>query len=182
MPYNLFEHRHRFAVWAAARATQRGFTSVEKLRDALQSTDIKAFVQDQANDEISDEDFLNRHRIWCDAILEHLRCAGVLDPRFGRAAKLVAVYLKAMIVVGPHTDPPLARVAHPPVDRILLKGLASCQDVPPAAQDKFRTTNWTSLKEDEYYALIRQIKDAVPDIVPFWRLERYWTITQDPEP
>ena len=182
MPYDLFEHRHRFAVWAAARATQRGFTSVEKLRDALQSTDIKAFALDQANDEISEQEFLKLHRIWCDNILEHLRGAGVPDPRFGRAAKLVAVYLKAMIVVGPHTDQPLARVAHPPIDRILLKGLATSPDVPAAAQDIFRTTNWTTLSVDQYYALIQRIKDSVPDIVPFWRLERYWTVTQDPEP
>ena len=182
MKYGPFEHRHKFAVWAAARATQRGFTSVEKLRDALQSTDIKAFVRDQANDEISEPDFLKRHRIWCDAILERLRCAGVLDPRFGRAAKLVAVYLKTMIVVGPHMDSTLARVAHPPIDRILLKGLAKCPNVPSAARDKFRTTNWTCLQGDEYYRLIRQIKDSVPDIIPFWRLERYWTVTQDPEP
>jgi hypothetical protein len=182
MPYDLFEHRHRFSVWAAARATQRGFTSVEKLRDALQSTDIKAFTKDQAHEEITEQEFLKLHRIWCDDILEYLRSAGVLDPRFGRAAKLVAVYLKAMIVVGPHTDPPLARVAHPPIDRILLRGLANSADVPADAQDIFRTTNWTSLQANEYYALIRQIKDSVPHIVPFWRLERYWTVTQDPEP
>jgi hypothetical protein len=40
----VFEHRHRFAVWAAARAAQRGFVTVEKLRDALEATDIVAFV------------------------------------------------------------------------------------------------------------------------------------------
>jgi hypothetical protein len=42
--YDVFEHRHRFAVWAAARAAQRGFVTVEKLRDALEATDIVAFV------------------------------------------------------------------------------------------------------------------------------------------
>ena len=182
MSYNLFEHRHRFAVWAAARATQRGFTSVEKLRAALESTDIKTFVQQQANVEISEDEFLELHHKWCEAILKHLSGVDVLDPRFGRAAKLVAVYLKVMIVVGPYDESPLARVAHPPIDRILLKGLAKCTDIPPAAQEIFRTTNWTSLKPEEYDALIIQIKDCVPDIVPFWHLERYWTVTQDPEP
>jgi len=42
MPYDLAEHRHRFAVWAAARAAQRGFTTVKNLRAALQAADIRA--------------------------------------------------------------------------------------------------------------------------------------------
>ena len=41
MSYDLSEHRHRFAIWAAARASQRGFTTVENLRNALESTDIQ---------------------------------------------------------------------------------------------------------------------------------------------
>jgi hypothetical protein len=44
--YELLEHRHRFAVWAAARAAQRGFTTVANLRDALQATDIRRVLSD----------------------------------------------------------------------------------------------------------------------------------------
>lgn len=33
MQYDLNEHRHRFAVWAAARSAQRNSTSVARLRE-----------------------------------------------------------------------------------------------------------------------------------------------------
>jgi hypothetical protein len=34
--YTIDIHRHNFAVWAAARAAQRGFTTVENLKAALE--------------------------------------------------------------------------------------------------------------------------------------------------
>src|SRR5947208_1193699 len=100
MEYSLFEHRHRFSVWAAARATQRKFTSVKNLREALERTDIEAFVRDHAEDPINAEEFYARHRSWCDTIVEFLGLSGIKSVTFGRAAKLVAVYLKSMIVIG----------------------------------------------------------------------------------
>jgi hypothetical protein len=44
-------------------------------------------------------------------------------PTFGHAAKLVAVYLKSMVVLDQPYTPP-ARVAYPPIDRPLLQKLA----------------------------------------------------------
>src|ERR1035438_5835174 len=72
MPYDLFEHRHRFAVWAAARATQRNFTSVERLRDALQKCGIKEFVNTAALREIDEARYRELHRDWCRAIIPDL--------------------------------------------------------------------------------------------------------------
>src|SRR6267143_943914 len=46
--YDLSEHRHRFAVWAAARASQRGFTTVDRLRAALEATDILRILESPA--------------------------------------------------------------------------------------------------------------------------------------
>ncbi len=85
MPYNLSEHRHRFSVWAAARAAQRGFTTIDNLRDALELTDIRTFLEGRVAEPISSEQFM-------DGLTE----AGVQNVSFGRAAKLVAVYLKSM--------------------------------------------------------------------------------------
>lgn len=46
MHYDVFEHRHRFARWAAARAAQRGFATTETIVDALDATRIRDFVSD----------------------------------------------------------------------------------------------------------------------------------------
>jgi hypothetical protein len=50
MPYDLVEHRHRFSVWAAARAAQRGLKGgrIEVLRDALEQSGVVEFAK--AND------------------------------------------------------------------------------------------------------------------------------------
>lgn len=177
MNYDIFRHRHNFSVWAAARATQRGFTTVDKLRDALQNSGLVEFVRDNASFEIDAATFATRHAEWCNKIIEILKVSGVANVTFGRAAKLVAVYIKSMVVVGPHAQTSLARVAHPPIDWILLRNLSRLEKLPRDAKRVFRTTNWTDLDRDGYYALIRLIQDSMPGLDPFWRLEEYWTVT-----
>ena len=170
--YDIFEHRHRFSAWAAARAAQRGLTSVEILSQALDDSTIKPFVRDHFEDKITAEEFRELHRKWCKKIVRSLERNGVKDVPFGRAAKLVGVYLKSMIVVGPHSETALAKVAHPPVDRLLLQELA--RHVMGERRKTFRKTAWTELNEDDYYELIRQLRQEVPESDPFWHLERHW--------
>lgn len=125
MPYGLAEHRHRFAVWAAARAAQRGFTTVRNLRDALQATDIRAVLASPSTFEYSATQFDELHRRWCLSICTSLADRGLSKEKrtYGRAAKLVAVYLKAIVMMGDQCDSRFARNMHPPIDRILLQGL-----------------------------------------------------------
>ena len=181
MPYDLFEHRHRFAVWAAARATQRNFTSVERLRDALQKCGIKEFVNTAALREIDEARYRELHRDWCRAIIQDLAEGGVADPTFGRAAKLVGVYLKAMVVIGPASGSSLACVAHPPIDRILLKKIGKAAEMDSHHRRTWGKVNWTQLTEEAYYSLIDQLRGAVSGDDPFWTLERFWTVTDENE-
>jgi hypothetical protein len=96
---------------------------------------------------------------------------------FGRAAKLVAVYLKATVVVGGDPETSLARVAHPPIDRILLQNLARAEELDSPHQRAWARTNWTQLSEDAYYELIVQLRACLKAGEPLWHLERYWTVT-----
>jgi hypothetical protein len=106
MAYGLAEHRHRFAVWAAARAAQRGFTTVRNLRDALQATDIRAVLASPSTFEYSATQFDELHRQWCLSICASLADRGLSKEKgtYGRAAKLVAVYLKAIVMMGDQCD------------------------------------------------------------------------------
>jgi hypothetical protein len=180
MTYNHFEHRHRFAVWAGARAAQRGFATVEYLRDALESTDIRQFVADNQAIDISAADFEVRHRNWCNSIAEHLSERGVANATFGRAAKLVAVYLKSMIVVGPHTTSALAEIVHPPIDRILLQNLGTSAEIQSVHKKGWLLVNWTMLDEPAYYTLLSQLRTVLAPSDPWWLLERHWTVTNNP--
>lgn len=174
MSYDLPEHRHRFAVWAAARASQRGFTTVKNLRNALQATDIREVLADPRTLQLSAEQFDALHRSWCSTICSRLTEDGLQKVTYGRAAKLVAVYLKAIVIMGDGCDSSLGRNLHPPVDRILLQGLALSNRITSPHKAAWRSINWTQLDGSGYDQLIGQLRKSIPDDAPFWTIEEYW--------
>jgi hypothetical protein len=179
MPYDMTEHRHRFAAWAAARAVQRGwrYSTKEKLRDALESCGVREFVcSPESRAGIDECRFREFHRQWCRAVIESLTQQGVADATFGRAAKLVAVYLKVMVVLSPSGDCDLARIAHPPIDRTELQKVAAEASVDSPRKLLWKTVNWTQLTEENYYSLIGQLRALIPSSDPFWTLEQYWNV------
>ena len=175
--YDHFAHRHNFAVWAAARAAQRGFTTVARLKAALEACGIVEFLRQPNAQHTGREEFDHLHREWCVEVVDHLTRQGISNPTYGRAAKLIAVYLKAMVVVGPLSDSSLAQVAHPPVDRILLRNLARTDDISSPHKREWARLNWTQLGEDAYCRLISQLRECLNDGEPMWHLEKYWTVT-----
>ena len=176
MAYDLFTHRHNFAAWAAARAAQRGFTNTENLVGALEQCGVCSFLRQPDSLSTQAEAFEALHRRWCSTVCQFLENRGVPSVTYGRAAKLIAVYLKAMVITGGHGESELARVVHPPVDRILLQQLARALEVHSPHKRGWRSTNWTELDAERYYALIAQLRVVVAE-EPFWVLERYWTST-----
>lgn len=179
MTYDLFQHRHNFAAWAAARATQRGFTRSEYLIQALTQCGVVAFLTNPTSLNTDRGAFDTRHRQWCSAICRLLEEQGVSDATYGRAAKLVAVYLKSMVVLGSASESRLAAVAHPPIDRILLQQLSRSDAIESQDKKSWRKTNWTELGEEQYYELIEQLRVCLKPGQPFWMLEEYWSPTSD---
>jgi hypothetical protein len=175
--YTLFTHRHRFAAWAAARAAQRGFTTVANLVDALEASGVVEFVRAVGSRRVSEKQLDKAYSLWCGRIVAHLKRRRVKNVTFGRAAKLVAVCLKAMIVIGPGARAPVARVVHPPIDRILLRGLARDPGIPRPIRREWAGLNWTTLDKRGYSRLIRQLRDCLDKGEPMWHLESYWTPT-----
>jgi hypothetical protein len=178
--YELTEHRHRFSVWAAARATQRGFCDVDTLRKALESCGVVEFLHTANFDDIDPTRYDAFHRKWCRSIVDFLEEAGIPKVFFGRAAKLISVYLKSVVVLGPGAGTAFARIIHPPIDSILLRGLA-VSDRRSAHKRKWAKTKWTNLKEEEYYELILQLREILGPEEPFWMLERFWNVTSNTE-
>ena len=119
--YTIHEHRHRFAAWAAARAAQRQFTTVARLRSALDAANIRERLTVPETYHLSPTQFDAVHRTWCKAICDSLSQASVAHVAYGRAAKLVAVYLKTVVLIGEGCETALGRCLHPPIDRTLLR-------------------------------------------------------------
>jgi hypothetical protein len=182
VPYDLSEHRHRFAVWAAARAVQRGFRGGKtgKLRRALETTDIKNAIAKSEFSRLHPAKFDRLHRDWCNSIISDWNQRKEDNPEitYGRAAKLIAIYLKATVILGGGADTPVARTIHPPIDNILLKNLATTPVVRSPHKTDWGKTSWTKLGESEYYALIEQLRAALPCDWPFWMFEKYWNVTE----
>lgn len=176
MTYTLFEHRHNFSVWCSARAVQRGFTDTETLRKALESCGVVEFVKNYDGSEISTEDFDRYHENWCNKVLETLN-KDQKDATYGRVAKLVNVYIKSMIV-NQNQQTPLSHIAHPPIDRILLKNIAKDEKINHTNKKNWGKIKWTYLNKEEYQKLINDFRQIVGNN-PFWTIERYWTVTDE---
>ena len=176
--YPLSEHRHRYACWCAARAATRGLAGATNraVRLALEGSSLPNILTGPTDVwPQTSEDFDSAHLGWCGAVLEGLHDHGVTGATFGRAAKIVAIYIKTLVVCGGHQESPLAAVAHPPVDRVLLQALACQQQFPVAARSRWRRTSWTALSEEEYVALIEDLREAGLDRGGFWRAEWWWS-------
>ncbi len=183
MPYELFEHRHNFAVWAAARAAQRGFAgaNVSTLRNALKASCIRRFLLNPKCMDIDCARFEKRHRSWCRSICAFLNTHSVKTVSYGRAAKLIAVYLKTMVVIGGSAYTSLGCCIHPPIDRRLLQALAKDESFDPQHRALWRRRKWTKLTEKDYYDLLRQLRSALSKEKPFWMLEEHWTAADEAE-
>ena len=179
MPYDHFEHRHRFAMWTGARATQRGLTSTKMLCGAIEATSVRKFLRDPVSLDIDAKAFEARHREWCNAALEYLLEQGIESVTFGRVAKLFAVYLKAMVVVGESPQSKLSAVIHPPIDRTLLQRLAVTAAIDAPQRVRWKSVAWTKLTEEEYYSLLAELRAVLADGDPWWKLEEYWNVASD---
>lgn len=176
MTYSDFQHKHNFSVWAGARAAQRGFTNVELLRDSLDQSGIKDFVKNISSIN-SPADFDESHKAWCNSICDYLDQKGVQNVTYGRAAKLVAVYLKAIVVLS-DLQSIQSKFIHPPIDRILLQNISKKPGVSKENKKKLSSTNWTQLDVDEYFDILNILRGIInPE--PFWKIEEYWTVTND---
>jgi hypothetical protein len=177
LDYTLSQHHHRFAEWAAARAIQRGLADVRisTISDALKISGISRVADTARKRPTTAELFDSAHRRWCRAVMGSFRAAGVGEVSYGRAAKLIAVYLKSRIVLGGHHGHAFARVIHPPIDRLLLQALsAEVRANDRVLATRLRTANWTSLTESGYWDLIDSLRGAGLDRPAFWHVERFW--------
>lgn len=168
--FDLLEHRHRFAMWAAARAAQRGCqgATMKNLCAGLKKAGAPKFIDGELRKATSAKSYDEFHRKICSKICRSLEQP--CDKRFtyGRAAKLLAVYLKRMIIVGPEASHPARSFIHPPIDGIMLKNLR-------ADSLRIEEDAWSTFEEDQYWALIKSLRALKLDQPEFWKLERYWS-------
>jgi hypothetical protein len=176
--YGLAEHRHRFALWAAARVGPRVLKALSRteLDGALAWAGVVQVVRgDPASRPSTAEAFDQLHPTWCQRLTEALRGSGV-DLPFAQAAHLLATYLTATVVLGEDGYSAFGRVLHPPLDAELLEGLAMA-DVAPFRRHQalWRERRSMQVEQGEYFEVIEALRQAARDagLPALWMLERY---------
>lgn len=172
MPYTFNEHLHNYAVWAAARAVARNFTNTANVKSAIEKTELRSLLD--SNEKFTIASFDQFHRETAGKIIAHLKFIdNELGEKasYGRAAKIIAIYIKTAIVIRDSGMSNLARIAHPPIDRILLTNASKKHE-----NLGLTTDNWTQLSEVKYFELIEKLRTI--ELEYFWELERYWVLTQ----
>lgn len=172
MTYTFNEHLHNYSVWAAARAVARNFTNTANVKSAIEKTELRKLID--SDERFSSDSFDQFHRETARKIITHLKYVdkGLEEKAtYGRAAKIIAIYIKTAIVVKDSGTSNLARIAHPPIDRILLTN--ANKDHKKLELIRY---NWTLLSEDEYFELIKKLRTI--EFESFWKLERYWSPIQ----
>jgi hypothetical protein len=178
--YTIRKHRHLYACWCAARAYGRGLKkgSAETAFTLIEASGLKEVSSPDDIGEDVDAWLLHlMNQIMGKAALMKLE-----DFSFGRAQKLVSIYLKTVLVCGGHHEHPLVAKLPPPLDRQLFKGIRKHlrEDMGNPGAKAFRSAqavnpSWTSFSIDDYLAHVAALK-LIMCGKPLYMVEEHWLI------
>lgn len=176
MNYDILEHVHRLAAWAASRAA----STVKGKRFEVQAG--KAMLEVAGMDKVlgcgpdklpdSPEAMDSAHAQWRAAVIEAAAQIGH-DFSHGMAAKLINVYLKVGFVTVANSEHHKVALLHPPIDRELLNGLAKADKNSASKWAKHRNEAWSTFSSAYYEAVIADIRSYLND-KPLWMIEESW--------
>lgn len=168
--YTLSQHVHNYAVWTAARAVQRNFTTTANIKRAIEQIGLQSFAL--SNTVINSRQFDDMHVMWAEELIDAFKKMGAPKCSYGRAAKIISIYLKTSVLLCNRASCTASAVIHPPIDGILLRNLSE-----KTALKDLKPVRWTKLNKDEYWELIECLRSHFGQID--WRLEAYWTPEMD---
>lgn len=180
--YSIEKHKHMYAKWCAAAAYGRGLAGGG---NPLAFRLIEASGLDQVTGPERIEENVDE---WQMSFMEKMKAEaaslGISDFSFGRAQKLVNIYLKTILVCGGHHHHQRVELLHPPLDSVLLKGLrtflwknrnamAEARSAFLAAQKS--QASWTKFSKVDYVAHIDAIKLLMIG-KPLYQVEKHWNL------
>ena len=177
MNYNIKTHIHLYASWAASRAASTSIINrftVETGQKILENATIKKFIlnPDSLPNEIIKFD--EQHKNWREEIITFSKKFAKKEFTHGIAAKMINIYLKSIIICGGFHEHPNAQFIHPPIDSILLDGLASNNFNNKAEFWKnAKSEGWSNFDSSYYQKVIDEIRAGLNG-KPLWLIEKYW--------
>ena len=168
-PYDIHEHTHRFAAWAAATgasASPRCRFTVEAGKAILERAGFDAKLR-HPKQLPSPARMDVVHLAWRKAVIREARKVG-LEFTHGIAAKLINLYLKAKFTCGGFADHPHVAALPPPIDSLLLKAFNSTK----SPTDRL-PVHWSTFDSQTY----QKANDASwleRKGLPLWTAESLW--------
>ncbi|MEQ1708834.1 MAG: hypothetical protein ABL864_10965 [Terricaulis sp.] len=182
MTYSASMHARNFALWAAARAAQRGATgaTTRAFAAGFEGAGLETEFAATATAPWSAGKFDEAHERWCSDLVARFQATAsreAVEKRsfsHGRVAKFLNVFLKAAYIIPNRTmHRGFIDVVHPPIDRRLLAAIPRSNL--SKSEKKVLKENWTKYERDGYFAAIAILRKVNGDGEPFWKIERYWT-------
>jgi hypothetical protein len=174
MPYSINDARHRFAVWAAYRATQAGSAKVNGhvLAAALKASGVMQCLRTYPGHGfvITYEQCEAVFDLWVTAVVRHVRANRKIKIAYGIGAKLVSVYAKCMVSLAGFENTALASYLPPPIDSYLLDGVDLIEGTSLSTEYK-----WSQLDRTRYWRLLEELRE-INGARPMWNLEEYWDL------
>ena len=170
--HDVKKYRRDFCLWATVRAAQAGSAKAKgnEFTSALEACGLIEFLDTSNSAECDEQQFNEKHKGWISFIRNHIRSKYRKEISYGIAAKLVAVFIKGYFILDGNQETSLAKVAHPPIDSFLLKGIdEDCKT------NLARSYKWQKLEEDSYFKLISELH-TIKGAGPFWAIEKYWKL------
>lgn len=180
MNYGIIDHKHRSASWVAGRsASVKGCRfNVNAAKALIEKIQLNEYIE---KPDLLPENFDEKHREWREALISEwdnpprfTKSGEKLSMSNGMAAKIINVYLKAIIVCGGYHNHEKAKLIHPPIDRLLLKELAD-RNIGNLKKDwrHYQDLGWSKFTCEQYEQVIDKIK-IICNTQPLWTIERYW--------
>ena len=124
------------------------------------------YTETAAETSVDLEKLLKEQEETANIIINHLDKIGV-KTSYGRAAKIISIYIKTAVIIRDSGKGSIAKYAHPPIDAILLTNLHR-----EHKNIDVSTIKWTQLSEANYFKLIEKLRTI--EVEYFWELEKYW--------
>ena len=134
-------------------------------------------------------DFDNEHCDWCKKIRTRADCMGIKDWSYGRSAKLINVFIKALMPADLESLEEKAKwyAVHPPIDGEVLKGMKNAGIGNNNIWDWLKAEtgsslpygSWTKFECRHYRKVIDLIREDLrkcgeKDPLPLWKNERFF--------
>jgi hypothetical protein len=182
-PYIFEVHTHRFAGWCAATAagaSPKCRFEVQLGVSLIEATPLRAWGNgwESLPDALQ---FDAAHRALREQLIieSQMRRSSIVGTfTHGVAAKLINCYLKPIYACGtlPTNRQSLDKLGalHPPIDRLLLDGLARSSSRDSAVTwRKWKNKGWSTFDSDQYESVIASIRRKNIGR-PLWEIEEFW--------